>query len=524
MNEPHQHYFRAISGSLPSELAQSLEKLVKGSDAAEKTIEYVIRLVCGAECPAAFAEGPEQWSQRQTEVKRALDELMRGNKRLRDDDLDGQSSKRQRLDREDDDAPLFKLHSVSSTSPVRKKVDIFIHKSTVKFINPTSQAVEATVPISYLKRAFVLPTRGKQKPHWTVVIIASDVPDRGTKATKNPTAGQIEANSQIIFGMDASAAAALTTTDFVPSSEPTVQVTKKGAETFSIIELFLSRLSVPVFQPTLDVFKSNCAPGVPGLEAYLGAKPGTLWFFNNGILWGEAKPCEFWAVEDLLEKNGGEAVRVVTATGRMCSVFLTRKGERRDENDEEDEDEEIGDETQFGMIDGREQEGIGRWVMQRRHLFGRDPGTVEPPSLQKAMSQEDSGSRRSGKKSVASSQPVTIHQLLEDGGGSDESDHEFKIDSNSDDSGGSGGEDSSNESDDDDDDGEGDDSDAEGEDDPDAEGSDEELDPKHHPLLRPGAMPRMSRAAQDMVVQMMENDLGAGPDAEGDDEEDELED
>ena len=57
----------------------------------------------------------------------------------------------------------------------------------------------------------------------------------------------------------------------------------------------------------------------------------------------------------------------------------------------------------------------------------------------------------------------------------------------------------------------------------------EELDPAHHPLLRPGAMPRMSRAAVDAVVGMVEQDLmgGARRGMQADDEseeEDELED
>ena len=50
------------------------------------------------------------------------------------------------------------------------------------------------------------------------------------------------------------------------------------------------------------------------------------------------------------------------------------------------------------------------------------------------------------------------------------------------------------------------------------EGSDEELDPKRHPLLQPGAMPRMSKAAMEMAIGMVTVDLT------GVDEDDELED
>ena len=62
----------------------------------------------------------------------------------------------------------------------------------------------------------------------------------------------------------------------------------------------------------------------------------------------------------------------------------------------------------------------------------------------------------------------------------------------------------------------------------------EDLDPKHHPLLRAGAMPRMSKAAMDMAIGMATADLvGAGSSTAGgsrakavsvESEEDELDD
>ena len=93
-----------------------------------------------------------------------------------------------------------------------------------------------------------------------------------------------------------------------------------------------------------------------------------------------------------------------------------------------------------------------------------------------------------------------------------------------------------------------------GEDEAEAEGDDEEItmdhdgpDPKHHPLLRAGALPKMSRAAMDAAVELVMGDLvvgqgkarqdeplgrqardgresGAVASAGDDDEEDELED
>jgi hypothetical protein len=51
------------------------------------------------------------------------------------------------------------------------------------------------------------------------------------------------------------------------------------------------------------------------------------------------------------------------------------------------------------------------------------------------------------------------------------------------------------------------------------EESEEELQEKHHPLMRQGAMPRMSKAAIDAVVDMMNEDTMGGSE-----EEDELDD
>ncbi|KAJ7202286.1 hypothetical protein GGX14DRAFT_654110 [Mycena pura] len=73
--------------------------------------------------------------------------------------------KRQRTASPHHGAPLSTLHSISTTSPVRKKVDITVHKSLFNLMNPSTGAVESSIPLSVLKRAFLLPTRGKTKAH-----------------------------------------------------------------------------------------------------------------------------------------------------------------------------------------------------------------------------------------------------------------------------------------------------------------------------------------------------------------------
>jgi len=278
-----------------------------------------------------------------------------------EEDADSQqSNKRQRvpqpeqqLAEPDSGDPLITLHALSVTSPIRKKVDITIHKNVIKFTNPTSHASEgSSISVSSTKRAFILPTRGKPKPHWTVVILSSDIPDRG-----KPIPRSSPDNQQLIFGTDATCASNFSITTY-PDAMSHITKLDKGTSTLSSLREFLSHLGIPVIEPTVDVFKSACpgigsnagVGGIPGVEAYRAAKAGNLWFSKDGILWGESKPCEFWPVTDLISKT--EGLRIV-GSGRTCSVILTRKSSPED-IDDGGEDDDVGEETEFGMVDAKE--------------------------------------------------------------------------------------------------------------------------------------------------------------------------
>ncbi|PBK96427.1 hypothetical protein ARMGADRAFT_696214 [Armillaria gallica] len=465
MTQDEPQFLRVVSSCLPEELSQKLKNLSKSSPEAEIILDDVIRF--GA-------------------VKKGLDELLRPADLKRRRDAEGdvpQTSKRPKLDHDDaSDGPhRFTLHSVSTTSPVRKKVDIVVHESTVKFVVPASLATEAVVSLAQLSRAFILPTRGKTKPHWTVVIISTNTSEKGTSSP------------QIIFGLDASAPSPLSMTD----STSVKKLMKKGDPTLPAIKELLSHLQVPILQPSTDVFKSACAnkgsDGCPGIEAYLGAKVGSLWFMKEGILWGESKPCEFWPVEDLMGITDG--LRMISATGRTCTLILTR----RSAEDPGEEEDDAGEETAFSLIDGKEQDGINQWVKRFQGAFGRKKDEENRPALPPAT----------GK--------MTIMQIADD---SDEEDDDFKDDEQEEEEEEEATSESSGEED-----GGGGDSGSEenvGGSDDDASGDEDEevLKEENHPLLRPGAMPRMSRAAIDMVVDMVEEDM-LGND---EDEEDELDD
>ncbi|KIK11712.1 hypothetical protein PISMIDRAFT_61871, partial [Pisolithus microcarpus 441] len=488
------------------------------TESSRGDVETLLSFALGGNCPASMSpETRKEWVHRQPEAIRAIQSIRgldsKASKRtLEDEDADGtQNLKRPRteqVDNDEDDPPLFTLPAVSTTSPVRKKVDITAHSRSIRFVNPSSRALEASIPLTNITRAFLLPTRGKVKDHWTVVLLCSDVPpDKG----KAGAAAQqhTRQNQQVIFGLDALSTTQFATTSY-SSMTTTTETVSKGSETRPSLCKLLSFLPVPLHEPSVGVFKSACAPakagdGAAGIDAYLSAKPGTLWFFDNGILWGESKPCEFWAMEDLTTRNG---VRLLSATGRTCSVILRRRRTGTATQSGDSSDEEDFSETEFAMVDGKEQDPISTWVREREDSFGRPPGSAPDKTfVQKRKNTND--------KDLAAGTSVN-GPAWDD---SDSDDEDFCTDSS--DSAASGSESSGDSNDEqpdvsdvsDDNEGSGYDDDERGE-------ADEELDVARHPLLRPGAMPKMSKAAVNAVIDMVNEEFGCA----GESEEDELQD
>ncbi|KAI5993332.1 hypothetical protein EDD15DRAFT_934534 [Pisolithus albus] len=502
------------------------------TESSRADVETLLSFALGGDCPASMSpDTRKDWVHRQPEAIRAIQNIRgldsKTSKRtLEDEDADAtQSLKRPRteqVDNDEDDPPLFTLPAISTTSPVRKKVDITAHSRSIQFVNPSSRALEASIPLTNITRAFLLPTRGKAKDHWTVVLLCSDVPpDKG----KAGAAAQQQArqNQQVIFGLDALSTTQFATTSYSfftkanghsvagsRSMTTTTETVSKGSETRPSLCKLLSFLPVPLHEPSVGVFKSACAPaktgdGAAGIDAYLSAKPGTLWFFDDGILWGESKPCEFWATEDLTTRNG---VKLLSATGRTCSVILRRRRTGATTLSGDSSDEEDFSETEFAMVDGKEQDPISTWVREREDSFGRAPGSApDKTSVQKRKSTND--------KNLTAGTSVN-GPAWDD---SDSDDEDFCTDSS--DSAASGSESSGDSNDEqpdvsdvsDDNEGSGYDDDEQGE-------ADEVLDVARHPLLRPGAMPKMSKAAVNAVIDMVNEEFGCA----GESEEDELQD
>lgn len=242
----------------------------------------------------------------------------------------------------------------------------------------------------------------------------------------------------------------------------------------------------------------------------------SLWFFDNndsananvgaGIL-TDGRPAEFWALEDLARGDAG--VRVRTATGRTCSVVLMRRGSGDDgtgeRGNEEEEEEEEGEETEFQMIDGKERERILEWVRRHRGAFGI--------AKIRGGEKDDGGAQASSRDAAAA--PVAANgKENEAGGGQQDSDSDSDFEASDASDGGSpsssgsgsdaGGSDAGTGS--EDDEGEGESGNESGD-----EGEDDDVmeidDPEHHPLLRAGALPKMSRAAMDAAVELVVGDL-----------------
>ncbi|OAX34704.1 hypothetical protein K503DRAFT_747018 [Rhizopogon vinicolor AM-OR11-026] len=514
-------YLDALSSHFPQQCSSIMASL--SSEQARSTVDTLLAFASGGECPKDVSpQGQLEWARKQPDAMRAIQDMhvqkctKRGRAASTDGEGVGSEVKRQKTtDVLEDDRPIFTLPSISTTSPVRKKVDITIHEKTIRFVNPSSRAVEAAIPLSSLSRAFLVPTRGKAKQHWTVVILSSDVPEKGKATTSNP--------HQIIFGLDAISTSKFDTTSYSGSSAPSTSTVTKGDETLAPLREFLTHLPIPALEASATVFRSACATpksghSAAGVDAYLAAKQGTLWFFDSGILWGESKPCEFWAVGDLVPKDG---VRMISATGRTCSVILGRKAPPSTSTDDPKGEDDVGAgggdivETEFSMVDGREQDPINAWVRQRKHLMGKGSAPPSPKPEQGT----------SGKKTSPQEQPSTGGATAANGPAWDDSDSDDEdyenssedignsssSDSEASDRGSSGNlEDGSEEED-------NGGSDAVGEES--GEESEEELQEKHHPLMRPGAMPRMSKAAIDVVVDMVNEDMMGGSE-----EEDELDD
>lgn len=513
-------YIDAVSAALPSVLS---DLLLTFDVYSRESLDTLVRFCLGGSCPPRIGNQSDQWHNGQTRLRTRVAEFDTQLLGKRSYDESGEatngdsSSKKMKLANAHKDVTsaedataekLFTLHSVSVTTPVRKKVHITITTHAILLENITSGVLESRIPLTSLKRVFLTSSIAKKrnKPRWTVLLLPSDTAEKS-----NP-----QSQLQLMFSVD----------QVPPNSKDLLSMTaypgqmvslSNGQDALPFLQAFLSHLPEDLNRIiALDRDHQNLpdsehrgmpftsSSGQPYVDAYRHAKEGCLYFLEEGILWSESRPCEFFALEDLMPDSedlvaGG--VKLLSATGRTITLYVRRREKYEDGDSEEGDEEEIleGDETEFAMIDGRESENVKKWVRTYKHLFGKPKTAMKSDKGKgKAKETEDEKARDS-----------------------DASDSDFEEPSESD-----GGEPSSDS--DDENEGEAGEGGAEATDassDNDAEGESEgELDPARHPLLRPGAMPRMSQAVMDAAAAMLTNDMMGKPLAyEEEEEEDELE-
>jgi hypothetical protein len=361
--------------------------------------------------------------------------------------------------------PLYILHGISCTSPLRKKLDITIGTEYISFVQPTNGAVESSVKLQDLDKVFLLPTPGKAKAYYTVVLLSTS--STATGDSKSAISGK-NAVDQIIFGVDAVSTVAIKTTEYPsldnPSASTKVSMLPKGAYTLPLLEKFTSSLpnGVRLHDASKSSFRSGLNKGDFCVTAYLRAKEGHLFFFKEGVLFGEKKPCVWYKTEDM------RSVRVVSATGKTASVYIDLAMEPA-LGEEGDEEEEV-DTVEFGMIDGREMEGIRTWVRGVESRF-YDRSKRSQTQLEHNAAPDEAKPRTASSKASSLVDPSAAEAEQEEENEEESSDEDFKVDSDSD-----GGEPSSDSDSDSEGGGGGDDQDGEAEGDGDGEDGSEEED------------------------------------------------
>ena len=558
----HDHdtpYFDALLDAVPEDaIPLDLKSASTSHDAAQilpKFIDTALRLASGGSSrPDDDAPLRSAWPQIQATLQNALHALgspaAHAKRKRSPSPLQASPTPKkpkfqeeEDAEEEEEDPPHLTLHALSATAPVRHKVDITLHACTVRLAHATTGVPVARCARAVLTRAFLLPTRSRATgaPQWTAILLAGDTPmpvpsaasrkNNGASggAGKGAAKGKEKAASAR-FELACSIPEAGAVPRFTPhhststsapvfTSEPSsssLPLNTYSATPSTPHQALLSLLS-PLSTSTSTVHTApklvQIERGAPlaGVTAFRGARETSLWFLDGsaasgtaGIL-ADSRPAEFWALGDLARGDAG--VRVLSATGRTCTVVLTRRPAPRPtaaEGSEEEDDDDEGEETEFQMIDGKEREGIVEWVRKHRSAFGI------------AFAQRAEAGSAGAEGGVAAR------------GGDSDSDSDFEQESGGSDDGspsssGSSSDPGEREGSEERDNGSGSGEGAEGSAEAESDGGEDEeddeaiveLDPKRHPLLRAaaaGAIPKMSRAAVDAVVGLVVDDfVGRGP-------------
>ena len=479
-------FLAAVLSSAPTSLSSRLRDITSSNSALKIIIDDVLRLCCGKPHSVESNYTSEEWAKSVETLRSRISELggtplgQQLHKRGLEDEQDRLDAKKAKtssaplsntpLDNSSSDPPVFTLNSISMTSPVRKKVDITVHQSTLRITSPGKplESLYPAIPLSILRLAFLLPVPGKRMPYLTVVIL----PERVSPSDQDV---------QIIFGADS----ILTTTQYTTKYPDPQQAHAKGSPSKVLFHSLFAYFPEgekglrDLYEPTTIDFSSSS--GIPSIDAHIGAKDGHLYFFKHGILWGEKKPCVWFPVEAIYEMT------TRSVTGRSFSLFidtqfstvsaLSSNARRTNQPKEVDEEDEL-EQTEFSLIEGRDLDAVKRWISAHRNQFVQTEVTrsapVAPTTSQPAAA------------------PILFSQAALDE--SDSEDQDFLVSESSDhgspSSESAGSEDEAG--------------DSEGEDIAQLSSVEDMNDPDelegNHPLMQPGAMPRMTATAMQEAI------------------------
>ncbi|KAF8318492.1 hypothetical protein DL93DRAFT_397583 [Clavulina sp. PMI_390] len=431
---PPSHWLSIVKEALGSHgsLGAAIS-MIEANESLSLTLEAILCLCAGAPCPSNITPpiSPADWNNARARLQTAFEAIqpnsgvMGGAKRPRDDDAAEASNnnvapKKAKLVIDDPaDEPIFTLHNVSFTSPIRKKADITVHKLTLRFTDPKDSKSNLCDPIALplLRHAFMVSTPGKAKPHWTTMILP-----------ENPE------HPSVIFGCDATLATPQVTTKYPSPPETHAKGSVSKPLIHSLFAYFPSGPTglVDLYEPKASDFQSGTGLG-QCVVSYIGPKDGHLHFFSNGILWGEKKPCIWFPVEKMTDVHPG------VSSGRTFTLYISTK---KSASSTDEDDITMHD---FTLIDGKEDGPIRAWIAAHKAQFaiasaapGDELMEVDEPSTSASSSKAGTAAPKTGGTRAAparSAGPVRLMDAVLDE--NDEEDDDFVgSGSDSDDSGG----------------------------------------------------------------------------------------
>ena len=372
-------------------LSAGIQTLEANPDSA-LIVEAILLLCAGAPCPPWVTPQPlpDEWNTARTRLLSAFENLAPNEaaslKRPRGSDPSEPlttTTKKPKLIDDSDDPPIFTLHGISFTSPIRKKADITVRRITLRFTDPkdpTSNICDP-IPIRKFRRGFLVSTPGKTKPHWTAIILP-----------ENPN------DQSVIFGCDAAATTPQSTTKYPFPPQLHVKGTPTKPLIHSLFAYFPSGADglVDLYEPKPADFRSALSNG-QSVDAYIGAKDGHLHFFSNGVLWGEKKPCLWFPLEDIVDMHTG------VSSGRSLTLYVSIKPKSQVSGANlaggiegvEDGPLEMHD---FSLIDSKEEAPIRKWITDHKQQFAvqhssdSNPQTVEGSSSATSVKEQNKAS------------------------------------------------------------------------------------------------------------------------------------